>query len=338
MSAASGASCLLRSPDQPATVGAAPANPVQRQLAAVAASLVAAAAADATSSPTAATPPAAPAPASDAEPSSSRADVIAEIKQLEAAMSALAGASMQSSRNDLQALLDEKRRTLRALKPLGQRLDAARAAMSRSTRRREQAEEAKRLASDVLVGALKEEEQLKQELADLEASVGQECAGQDPAANGSFQSLGDTLAAVVEQLRGMDVVDAAVAADAQAQCELLYARVHATMKAAEEATREAASAAPRRMRGKQAPPAGGDAPITVTHRIVGKRKVRSHLTTFWAPGKVRRSLLGTLRPAPALAGGARCAAATAGTLAGAPCTYGPVPLPAGAADAGPHSQ
>ena len=120
MSAAGGASCHHRSPDQPATVRAAPANTVQRQLAAVAASLVVAAA-DATSSPTTASPPVAPAPASAAGPSSSRADVLAEIKQLEAAMSALAGSSMQSSRNDLQALLDEKRRTLRALKPLGQR-------------------------------------------------------------------------------------------------------------------------------------------------------------------------------------------------------------------------
>ena len=81
-----------------------------------------------------------------------------------------------------------------------------------------------------------------------------------------------------------------------------------------------------------------DAPITVAHRIVGKRKVRSHLMAFWAPGKVRRSLLDTQRPAPAAAGGARCAAAIARTLAGAPCTYGPVPLPAGAAGAGPYSQ
>ena len=186
-----------------------------------------------------------------------------------------------------------KRAMLKSLKPLGQRLDATRAAVERAAKRRVQAEEAKLLAEGVLTKAIDEEEQLKKELSALEASVGLDGVMHDAAAGSPIRTLGEALFTVVSQLRGMQAVDPSVAADAQTQCEHLFAKVCATVEAAEAAkcNAEAASATSRRLRGKQANASERAVPVTVTRRLAGKRKVHTPLTSFRGHPKMRRSLL-----------------------------------------------
>jgi len=242
---------------------------------------------------------------------------------------------MQASRDALQETLDLKHALLKSLKPLGQRLDATRAAVERAAKRRSQAEEAKRLAESVLAKAIAEEEQLKKKLSALEASVGLDGVMHDAAAGSPIRTLGEALFTVVSQLRGMQAVDPSVAADAQTQCEHLFAKVCATVEAAEAAkcNAEAASATSRRLRGKQANADERTVPTTVTRRLVGKRKVYTPLTSFRGHPKMRRSLLNPLRQRTG-AGEVNPAA----NPVDVPHTYGPAPHRAGAANAGPYSQ
>jgi len=272
--------------------------------------------------------------APDATPSPTRSALIAEIKQLEAASAALQGTS--GPLHALQETLDVKRAMLKSLKPLGQRLDATRAAVERAAKRRVQAEEAKLLAEGVLTKAIDEEEQLKKELSTLEASVGLDGVMHDAAAGSPIRTLGEALFTVVSQLRGMQAVDPSVAADAQTQCEHLFAKVCATVEAAEAAkcNAEAASATSRRLRGKQANASERAVPVTVSRRLAGKRKVHTPLTSFRGHPKMRRSLL---NPGLRLRTGAGEAVPAANPV-DAPHAYGPAPHRAGATSAGPYSQ
>ena len=236
-----------------------------------------------------ATPPSASPP--------TRAVILEEVKQLEAAIAAVAAPGMAGVRADLQQQLAAKRKQLQDLKPLGQRLDGTRAALERATKRRLQAEEAQRLADAALQKALSEEETLKKDLQELEAAV-----GPDGMQETSLAALGVQMAAAVDQLKNLnDTVDENVIKDAQQECENLLSRFQATVKAAEVAAAQARAAAPRRLQGKQPapdPPEPETRP-TITNRLVGRQKVQSHLTSFFPFKKARSSLFPQVAAAPA---------------------------------------
>ena len=195
-----------------------------------------------------------------------RADTIAEIKQIEAAILAITSPSLESNKDALQVQLEEKRKLLHTFKTLGQRLDGTKAAASRASKRREQAEEAVKLAQCTLSQATAEEDQLKKELAELEASVAQESYNTCP-----LQALGEQLAAAVEQLKSIGVLSPDVADDAQVESEALFLKFQATFKAAELAMEQAKLNVPHRMRGKQTPAVPSVQPPVITHRMVGKQ-------------------------------------------------------------------
>lgn len=280
-----------------------PGNAVSQQLAAIAASLMAAAPGSNGNKLPAMTMPPPVAPSSENSGGGSnlsqapaKGDTLAEIRQLEAAIAAMTSPSMQPVKDSLQSQLEEKRKMLQALKPLGQRLDGTRAALERSRKRKAHAEEALQLAQMTLKQAAEEEDRFQAELNELEATVGLEPQQSTP----SLQALGEQLAAAVEQLKAFGVLTPNVAEDAQQQSAELLAKFQATVKAAEVAAQQMQQTKPTPMRiigktpvvkvaAKAEAACAASLPKIVTHRLCGKQPVQSHLDRFWGPAVKKRN-------------------------------------------------
>ena len=93
------------------------------------------------------------------------------IAQLEAAAARLAGSEHDAVRQGIQQEILAHRKIIREDKPLGQRYDGCKDALTRAQRRLTQAREAQELAAKAVSAAEKEVKQLTAELADLEALV-----------------------------------------------------------------------------------------------------------------------------------------------------------------------
>ena len=271
-------------------------NPVARQLATVAATLAAAAPPAVAASPSvperappqvAAAPEAPPAgEPTPAPPSATRSSLLSDIKQMEAVVATMSSPVMATAKAELETRLAEKRSELQALRPIGQRLDSTRAALERSKKRREQAEQAMALAQSTLAAAVEEEKNLTTSLMELEATVGSET----PSPEHSLASLGEQLAAAVEQVRSFSGVDPGVGEAAQRESEALLARFQVTIQAAENAVQAAKQAVPRRLTHKQPTPQPAELAVP-DHRLTKKQKVQSHLEAFFGPAKPRGSLV-----------------------------------------------
>ena len=192
----------------------------------------------------------------------------------------------------LQAQLDEERRALQVLTPLGQRLVGATEALKKSRRRRLQAEGALQLALFNLGQAKSEEGRLQAELTELESIFGQDTALASP-----LEALEEQLSAAVEQVTRIALLALGVAVEAQQQSAELLAKFRSILKAEETVAQKLQSREPpasARISGKtlasvvaeKAAIAAEQAAINSTppaHRIVGKQTVQSHLSHFWGP-------------------------------------------------------
>ncbi|CAK0868120.1 unnamed protein product [Prorocentrum cordatum] len=220
---------------------------------------------------------------------------------------------------ELEGRLAEKRAELQALRLIGQRLDGTRAALERSRKRRGQAEQAMALAQSTLTAAVEEEKSLAAQLAELEAAVGSDATP----AEASLVTLGEQLAAAVEQARSFENVGPAVGDEAQHESEALLARFQATLQAAEAAMHAAKTAVPRRLNGKQPIEHPPEAPEVRApdRRLPKKQKVQSHLEHWFGPLKPCGSLTAaaTAQPPASLA-----------TSAARPCHLGATPPQLGA--------
>ncbi|CAK0907096.1 unnamed protein product [Prorocentrum cordatum] len=91
-----------------------------------------------------------------------RAETLAVIKQIEQASSALTSPTMKDMKTNLEEQLATKRKMLKGMKPLGQRLDGTRAALDRAEKRKEQAATALTFAQKTMEQAEAEEAKLTQ--------------------------------------------------------------------------------------------------------------------------------------------------------------------------------
>ena len=180
----------------------------------------------------------------------SRPTLIAETKQIEAAIAAMLGDSMVEIRRGLEEQLAAKKKALMDLKPLGKRLDDTRAALDRSRKRLAVAEDSVVAAQMSYDQAKEEETKLSTELIALEASIGTD----SPLDSDSITSLSESLASAVEAIRNISCLPKGVAEDAQAQADLILKRFQSTMASAERAMEIAKLSLPKRLMMKQPPP------------------------------------------------------------------------------------
>ena len=208
---------------------------------------------------------------------------------------------MAAAKAELEERLAEKRAELQAQRPIGQRLDSTRAALERSRKRREQAEQALSLAQAALTAAAEEEKNLTTQLAELEASVGAEAPGPELC----MAALGEQLEAAVQQIRSFDNVDPSVGEEAQRESETLLARFQATLQAAEAAMQVARANIPRRLNGKQPLQHREDPPIPLDRRLNKKQRVQTHIEAWFTPRRPLAPPAASAQPAatPAPAAG-----------------------------------
>jgi len=199
----------------------------------------------------------------------------------------LQGDEFGSTRAQLQAQIDDKKRMLVESKPIGQRIDNTRAALDRSRRRLAQAVEALSAAQAAVEAATADEMRLASELADLEASVTSAAPAPETY---DMATLEEHLLAAVSQIRQLEAMRPGVADDAQKQCADLVGRFRATMEMAARMSTEATDRTTKRLRinGKQPP----ESPPRPPHRLSGKQPmpvVQRRIEDFFGPLREKRT-------------------------------------------------
>ena len=203
-----------------------------------------------------------------AEEPPSRQQLLASVKHLEAALAAIpAGVGDDATRDMLAAQLDEKRRLLGETKPMGKRLDGARAALARALKRQEAAVESVQLALAAQEASNAEVTHLRAEVASLEEQIGPPAAPVPATPAPVMEQLESLLQQAVAQLAEAETVSGEAVSDASAQSAALLERFKATLdmvKRAEEPQRRLVNKQPPllvpdthprgRRNGKQAPP------------------------------------------------------------------------------------
>jgi hypothetical protein len=224
-------------------------------------------------------------PPEEAPPLLSRAHILAAIKRLETALSAMEGDDFKEMRASLLEQIDERKKQLIDTKPIGVRVDGARAVLERSRKRLAHAAESVALANQVHEAAKAEESRLTSELAALELQLalgggGPQAPSTSTSPTTSLEELGVQLTAAVEQLRGLEAVPGVAAEDAHNQSIALLAKFKATLEAASKH----ADFKLHRLRAKTTPPP--HVVQTPSVRIVGKQKVL--ITDFFGSSKKPR--------------------------------------------------
>ena len=200
------------------------------------------------------------------------------ISQLEAAAAALVGAEHDTVKQGIQQQILEHRKIIRADKPLGQRYDGCKDALTRAQRRLAQAKEAQELAAKAVSAAEKEVKQLTAELADLEALVATakdketDCKPKAP-----IEALQESMQAAIHQLQQLDGVDASVPEEATKQSDILLKRFEATMQEAQKRANLLRAEGPRHRHSSKGPPVlGEDAPRDPPWRLQGKQTMPTY--------------------------------------------------------------
>ena len=108
----------------------------------------------------------------DTSPQSSRGELSAQIKALEAALAQLPeGPLLSATRDSLTAEIARTKKLITELRPVGARLDACREALQRASTRQAQLQETARLTHSALQASETEVQRLTLELSSLEAAV-----------------------------------------------------------------------------------------------------------------------------------------------------------------------
>ena len=196
-----------------------------------------------------------------------RAESQATIKSLESAMAALGdGEATRALRDSMTAQVVALKRQLQVQKPMGQRLDNARAAHGRAAKRLEQANLALCIAQETVQIASSELSKISSEVLELEASIG----GESVAASGgdSMVGLKENLSSMVNLLATMDGVSEGTTADAIAWSEATMAKFQATFSEAAKHMAVTAATVKRRHSAKTGPNVGSD--VGKLRRTIGK--------------------------------------------------------------------
>jgi len=154
---------------------------------------------------------------------------------------------------DLEARAAAKRLALRAMKPPGARLDAARAALDRAAARRVQAEEAYRLACTTMSAADEEIARLRVDIASIEAEVAASPpppSAQDPLQ--AFTAMQEAMDNMIRLAQATPGYHAEHIAQAKSHAEQLSVGFRVTLEAAKKA--EEARAARERIQLDASPP------------------------------------------------------------------------------------
>ena len=254
--------------------GPKPGNPVQQQLQVIAQKLAQGTGLVPPSPPTSTSPPPSgavlttetmPPAAGSEEAPPIRTELVSSIKQLEAALTSIPDVpALQGARAQVQQQLDEKRKQLGDLRPIGKRLDGARAALSRSRRRLATAEESLRLAQQAVDAAKEEVQKLETDVRELETQVPTTSATHEIAASDVIANLTTQLDATIAQLASFTTVAPDAVAEAQAQSQSIIAKFKATLDQAAAAAAAAPANHGRRITTKAAP-------VALRIRHVGKQ-------------------------------------------------------------------
>ena len=240
-----------------------PAAKVSEQIAAVARMLMSTSAArnqQPSAAPLQAPPQADPVPSAGLNTSQTKAQIQTSIKQLEAAAAQLHGDEFADARSQMMQQIENKRKLIIDSKPIGQRIDNSREALSRARKRFSQAQEAAALARAAVSSAAEEEAKLQQELIDLEASV---ATGTPPPP--LLEALEQQLLAAVEALGQLGSIHPCAVAEAREQAQILLSKFKCTMSAAANVDTDTPS---KRLEGKQPPTPTSTA---ATRRLNGKQ-------------------------------------------------------------------
>ncbi|CAK0791460.1 unnamed protein product [Prorocentrum cordatum] len=268
-------------PSSPPPAPKPPANNVPQKFQAVAAKLSQAAGASAAPScerlpqtpPPASASPGGTGAASEPSPAK-RSQLVDAAKTLEAALAAAPeGPGLEEARQQLQAQLDAIRKELGDTRPLGKRLDGAKAALERAKTRQAAAEESPQLAQQAARAATTEVATLQQTSHKLEMQI----PGHTDPPRTSLEELGAQPRAAVEQLAALGSISPAAVEEAKTQSDAVSARFQPTLEHAENVD------APMRMNGTQAP-------ARARARLNGERRPKRVITTFETRAQKRRQL------------------------------------------------
>ena len=199
-----------------------------------------------------------------------RAESQATIKSLGSAMAALGvGEATRELRDSMTAQVVALKRQLQVQKPMGQRLDNARAAQARAAKRLEQASLALNIAQDTVQIASGDYSKISAEVLELEASIGGESA--TACVGDSMAGLKENLSSALAQLATMEGVSEGTTADAIAWSEATMAKFQATFTEAAKHMAATAASVKRKHSTKSHPVPGVDVG-RVSHRTNGKDK------------------------------------------------------------------
>jgi len=185
----------------------------------------------------------------------SRLTVQAAIKQLESAAASILDPAMSDVRDSLLKQAGEKKKLLQVSKPVGQRLDNARAALERTSKRLASAQQTLLLAHATVDAAQEEYDGLSVEVSQLESSIGPGVPG---AASDVMSGLRDQLVNALAHLNECDGVTSEIAGDAKSHSEALFLKFQATLNVCQEQAKVVQASAKLRHTSKTAPTAGRD--------------------------------------------------------------------------------
>ena len=202
------------------------------------------------------------------------------IKALENSLASLPEEEeFQTLRDSLSEKLESLKSSISDSKPIGARIDAARAMLGRAQQRRAEAERAKQLADTCLQSANDEVDRVATELASLEAALAAAPTASTSNETESCSSgtnrldhLQATLEGFLTELGQNDHVAESLTQEAALHCQRLVSGLRGTLKAANEA--EKAAKNPKRMVGKQPNPTVATHP-TPAGRVVRKESRRT---------------------------------------------------------------
>jgi len=176
------------------------------------------------------------------------------------------GEATRALRDSMTAQVVALKRQLQVQKPMGQRLDNARAAHGRAAKRLEQANLALCIAQETVQIASSELSKISSEVLELEASIG----GESVAAAGgdSMVGLKENLSSMVNLLVTMEGVSEGTTADAIAWSETTMAKFQATFSEAAKHMAATAATVKTRHSVKGGPNVGSD--VGKLRRTIGK--------------------------------------------------------------------
>ncbi len=212
-----------------------------------------------------------------------KAQLAAQIKSIEAAMAHLPDEpAFSEQRASLLAKADALKQERSEAKPIGARIDGARARLERAQKRRAEAVRALELAQDVVKAADAEVDKIAAELEELESALAKAPAqpGTEPATEkGHVQALREQLCAVLTHLKANPRVDPALVNLAEAHSAQLLQGFQVTLSAAESVrlAGDNQEAPKTRARVKTTLLRAVNANRSVRTRVIGKRtaKVRA---------------------------------------------------------------